>query len=229
MNLVMDKILLFEDFTKLYGRWSSGTKRKEDGSEVETPYGTMLLKDRSCDYEKLIHGFLDYQEDMEVAFELSQYMGVSKEEIKNIENYKTPYVYPLEDLRRGGLCIEFLPYDDALNDYCIHSDDYCEADYMEICKCLAKYLRDNVEIGSVKGKSFEYRLLLYSGDLPDEFNFDEFQQDFEIEFDVEIETWSYYMETNIGVEINYANVKSFKEMKDYILNYVKNYEEYIDA
>ena len=208
--------MMFEDFTKLYGRWSSGTKRKEDGTEVKTPYGTMILKDRSCRYEILIYMLLN---NISEYFYMLDDAGFSREEMSNVMNCKAPYDYPLGDLKNGVLCVRFLSYEEAVEDY-IESDEYCKDDYIEICRCLAKYLMDNVEICQFKYKQGDYRLLLYSGDLPDEFNFNKFRKKFVFEFNIEVQNWWNSREEYIGVEINYANVKIFKKMKDFVLNYI---------
>lgn len=213
---------LNEDFTNLYKRWCSGKRRKEDGTEVETVFGKVLLKNPNCDVEWLFDYLLNL-DNSDVSYIYSiQNMSYTQKEYDDISNFKSQYDYPIEKLRHGGRCIQYKKYEESIEDGDFTDDDYCKDDYIEIIRCLSKYLYENIDIDAVKGKTGEYAIVLYSDVIDDDINLDFIGDDFYDDFNYELKYWSYQYETNIGVDITYNNVKRYKEMKEYIKDYIEN-------
>lgn len=214
-----------EDFTDLYKRWKDKEVRKEDGTKIKTKYGEILLKEPKRNYKDLIQIILDMEYNNICYIDVVQNMGLSSKERNEISNYKNPYIFPLEDLTHGGLVVSFDNFEDA-NEECrsLIDEEFCEDDYKEIIKCISVYLKDNVKIVHTNLNFQDYKILLYSGYLKDDFYMDNMITEFEDTFNTDIHTWSFQYEINIGVDITKDNVDRYADMKKFIESYVEEYE-----
>lgn len=212
-----------EGLLRHYNRWHNGEKRKENGIKVNTEYGEMYLDIAGNDYNDLISRLFDF----ECVYVYSTHF-ISNEERVNVMNYKCELDFPLEDLSHGGLCINFAKYEEVNEDVFEEDGEYSEHDYLEICKVFSIWLRDNVKFSGIKGKPGEYNLLLYSGDDFNEIDgddYDYYKDSFEEDYNVDLNTWSYSYEINMGVDVTFENIKKYSEMKKTIDSYVKQINE----
>lgn len=216
---------LNEDFTSLYKRWNGGKKRKEDGTEVKTPLGNILLKNPSCNYEAIIKTILNNaNSDYYMGVVINNIQIYSTDEIKNIRK-GLDYSILIDNGGHGmDLVAEFEPYELTDDDGIM--DNVCEDDYKSICKLIGKYLDDNVDLQKPQGYQEEY--VLYLGDTNGAN--DDYINDFKEEFDNNFSTdsnlrfWSYQYESSIGIELSYYNVLHYSEMEEFTESWFSNYE-----
>ena len=215
---------LNENFVSLYNRWSSGRERHENGRTVKTPYGDMFLSDVTVDYERVIKDMLINEFDLLDFYNMNN-MSFSNEERKNIINGEVKSVYLLKSPREGT-CVSVGDYDAYIEDYYDDGDEVCsEKDFYSIFKCLAEYMKKNNMV--MQGKNGEYFFIVdtinpYDYDQEElEWAFDSFSDDFDNNFEDcgGVITFGFRDETNIFVEINYANFKDLLKMRDYVTDY----------
>lgn len=216
---------LNEDFTNLYKRWSNGKKRREDGTEVETPLGKVLLKNPSCDYMALIKKILNDGEDYP-GMVINSIQIYSSDEIKNIRS-GLDYVKLKDNGGHGAdLVFEFDAYEEE-DDYGI-MDGICEEDYKSICALISDYLNKNVDLQKPKDVGEDYVLYLGDASDVDEFFYDDFKSEFENEFSPngDLKFWSYQYDNSIGIELDYDNLMAYDKMVEFTENQIEYHRNY---
>lgn len=205
---------LNEDFTNLYKRWSGGKKRKEDGTEVETKLGKVLLKNISFDYNSLIKEILNNGEEYPGVV-INSIQIYNTDEIKNI--YKgLDYCILLDRGGRGADLVAAFDEYFGDDDFGI-TEDICEEDYKSICKLIGDYLNKNVDLQKPKDHYDDYVLYLGDTNDADENTVEDFKFEFNSKFDDPdgLEFWSYQYDNSIGVSLNYDNLINYSEMVEF--------------
>ncbi|MCM1217706.1 MAG: hypothetical protein NC548_24705 [Lachnospiraceae bacterium] len=227
--------------SKTINRAKTGELRKEDGKKVMTEMGVeILLKNYDYDYEQLIRGILDGEDDLGV-------------DLDNVGNYPSG---DQRDIKRGTceyafmvdnrIVANFQSYENLIEYEIVDGDELSRDDYIHIIEGIVEALKKTT-LDRKKGVGYDYECVFEFIDESDVFNYeselsehvldflrDDFESGFEDTFeDAELEYWSYNnYASSIGVRVSYDNLINYHKMRKYVQDFFKNakevYEEYDD-
>lgn len=120
--------------------------RKEDGTIVDTCIGVkILLKNPSCDYNKLIKDIIVGHNEYEFGIQPLKDQPYTPDERVNVMKFVAPYDYLIYEGGHGtDLVATFSSYSELLefnldDDF---EDEYCEEDYISICRGIATKVKE---------------------------------------------------------------------------------------
>ncbi len=119
--------------------------RKEDGTIVDTCIGVkILLKNPSCDYNKLIKDIIVGNNEYEFGIQPLKDQPYTPDERVNVMKFVAPYDYLIYEGGSGtDLVAKFSSYSEII-DWKLgdgFEDEYSEEDYISICKGIATFVK----------------------------------------------------------------------------------------
>lgn len=123
--------------SKTLGRSKSGEIRKEDGRRVKTSLGDVVLKNPNCDYEGFIVETCDGEHYNDFRIDWVDMRNFSSDELKTINNDTAIYTFKINN----QVAIQFATYEEMVDGEVFDEEDYCEDDYISLCRLIAETVR----------------------------------------------------------------------------------------